>query len=635
MGLHAIDLAIIAAYLVAVVFVGFYLSRRASEDIDSYFLGGNDVPWWVLGTSNASSMFDITGTMWIVSLLFVYGMKGVWIPWLWPLFNQVFLMIYVATWIRRSGVLTGAEWMTTRFGKETGGELARISVLVFALVSVIGFLSYAFQGIGKFSAVFFPFGWEPEVYACIFMGVCAVYVVLGGMYSVVFTDVIQFLVLTIGSIIVGYVAFTTVSPAELAASVPNGWKDLFFGWRLDLDWSNQLPQVNDRIQQDGYEFFTIFMMMVLFKGFLVSAAGPAPNYDMQRVLAARDSREAALMSGFVSVCTTPRWLLIGGITTLGAVSFQSEMAAMGGSIDFEMLLPWVIRDFVPVGLTGLLLAGLLAAFMSTFDSTVNAGAAYLVNDVLKRYLLPDASERTYVLASYAASFLLVAVGIGFGLMSRSIDSVTQWIVSGLYGGYAAPNLLKWHWWRLNGAGYFSGMIGGMVVALAMPVLFPEMSALSSFPYILVVSIATSVAGSYATPPTRMAVLRDFYMSVCPWGLWGPVREAAQAKDPEFEPNANAGRDAVNVLVGIAWQTALFVAPVALLFFDYATLAGALAVAGVTTFFLKRNWYDRLADAPTSDAARQRARQRAAEAAADAAAEQPAASDDAAPEVARP
>lgn len=607
MGLHPIDLAIIGAYLVAVVLVGFYLSRRAGEDIGNYFLGGNDVPWWVLGTSNASSMFDITGTMWIVSLLFVYGMKGVWIPWLWPLFNQVFLMVYLATWIRRSGVLTGAEWMTTRFGRDVGGELARISVLIFAIVSVIGFLSYAFQGIGKFSAVFFPFDWGPEVYACIFMGICAIYVVLGGMYSVVFTDVIQFVVLTISGLIVGYVAFTTVSPTALTNAVPEGWMELFFGWRLDLDWSNHLPQVNERISEDGYEFFTIFMMMVLFKGFLVSAAGPASNYDMQRVLAARDSREAALMSGFVSVCTVPRWFLVAGITTLAAVSFQPEMAAMGSSIDFEMLLPWVVRDFVPIGVTGLLLAGLLAAFMSTFDSTVNAGAAYLVNDIFKRYIYPDASERVYVIASYVASFLLVGIGIGFGLMSRSIDSVTQWIVSGLFGGYAAPNVLKWHWWRLNGTGYFAGMIGGMGVALAFPVVYPETSALHTFPYILAVSGVACVAGSYLAPPTEQKVLREFYMSVRPWGFWGPIHELALEKDPSFEKNKNALRDATNVLVGIAWQTSLFVVPVALLFFDYATLAGALTVAGVSTVFLKRNWYDQLDEGETSDTERERVR----------------------------
>ena len=153
MNLHPIDLVIIGLYLIVVVVIGFLVSRRAGQDMDSYFLGGKSMPWWLLGIANASSMFDITGTMWLVYILFVYGMKGVWLPWLWPTFNQVFLMIYLAVWIRRSNVLTGAEWITTRFGPGRGGELSRISVVIFALASVIGFLGYAFQGIGKFTAV--------------------------------------------------------------------------------------------------------------------------------------------------------------------------------------------------------------------------------------------------------------------------------------------------------------------------------------------------------------------------------------------------------------------------------------------------------------------------------------------------
>lgn len=593
MSLHPIDLTIIGGYLGAIVALGFWLSRRAGRDIGSYFLSGNTVPWYVLGMSNASSMFDITGTMWLVSVIFVYGLKGVWVPWLWPLFNQVFLMIYLSVWVRRSGVLTGAEWMATRFGKRWKGELSRISVLVFALVSVIGFLSYAFQGIGKFATVFFPYDLAPQTYAAIFMGICAVYVVVGGMYSVIATDVLQFVILTVASLIVGWIAFTTVTPAELQAAVPGGWDELFFGWRLDVDWSTQLPAVTDRIAEDGWELFTIFFMMIAFKGMLVSAAGPTPSYDMQRILAARTPREAALMSGFVSVCTVPRWFLIAGTTVLGLVFFQSDLAAMGDGIDFEMMLPWVMNEFLPIGLTGLLLAGLLAAFMSTFDSTVNAGAAYLVNDVYKRYIHPEASQSWLIWVSYGASFLVVVVGITFGYLSESINSVTQWIVSGLYGGYAAPNMLKWHWWRFNGAGYFGGMMTGIVAALLFPVLAPDLSALDSFPFILMLSAVASVAGSLLTEPTDEETLKHFYKSVRPWGFWGPIHDKVVAGGPAFEGNRGFARDATNVVVGIAWQTALYLAPVALLVFDYETLAGAVAIVTVTSVILKKNWYDRL------------------------------------------
>ena len=114
------------------------------------------MPWWVLSMSNAASMFDISGTIWLIMLLYVYGLKSVFIPWLWPVFNQIFLMVYLSAWLRRSGAITGAEWITLRFGRDTGAEASRISVVLFALVSVIAFTGYAFVGIAKFAEVFCP-----------------------------------------------------------------------------------------------------------------------------------------------------------------------------------------------------------------------------------------------------------------------------------------------------------------------------------------------------------------------------------------------------------------------------------------------------------------------------------------------
>ncbi|MBN1855291.1 MAG: hypothetical protein JW829_21350 [Pirellulales bacterium] len=100
MTLHYVDVAIIIVYLVSTILIGFWVSKRASKNLDSYFLGGKSLPWYLLGISNASGMFDITGTMWLVYLLFIYGLKSIWIPWVWPTFNQIFLMVYLATWLR-------------------------------------------------------------------------------------------------------------------------------------------------------------------------------------------------------------------------------------------------------------------------------------------------------------------------------------------------------------------------------------------------------------------------------------------------------------------------------------------------------------------------------------------------------
>ncbi len=594
MNIHPVDISIVVAYLIGTVLTGVWISRKASQNLDSYFLGGKTLPWYLLGISNASGMFDITGTMWLVYLLFVYGVKSVFIPWLWPTFNQVFLMIYLAIWLRRSNVLTGAQWIRTRFGNDLGAELSHISVVIFALVSVIGFLSYAFQGIGKFAAVFFPWDVSPNVYALVFMGITTVYVILGGMYSVVLTDLIQFVLLSVVSVFIAVIAMTKTDAQSIAAVVPDGWKSIWFGWRLDMDWTGLIDQVNVRISEDGWSMFTIFLMMVLFKGVLASMAGPAPNYDMQRVLAAKNPKESALMSGSVSlILFLPRYLLIAGVSVLALVFFSPDLHAMGADVDFEQILPFVIRNFIPTGLVGLMIAGLLAAFMSTFDSTVNAGAAYLVNDIYKRYINKNASEKKYVWMSYLCSIVIVIVGISFGFMTSSINAVLGWIVAGLYGGYMAPNILKWYWWRLNGFGYFYGMITGILASLIVPKILPDVSALNSFPILLILSFAASIIASLVTKPEDDETLISFYTSVRPWGLWGPVRAKVMAQSPEFKPNTSFGRDMINVAVGIIWQLTFTLIPIYLIIREFKAMAATVVVMIATSIFLKRNWYDRL------------------------------------------
>ncbi len=596
MQLHIIDLSILFAYLVLTVGIGLYISKRASRNLDSYFLGGKTLPWYVLGISNASGMFDITGTMWLVYLCFVYGLKSAWIPWLWPVFNQVFLMVYMAAWMRRSNVLTGAEWMTTRFGGGRGAKLAHISVVIFALVSVVGFLTYAFEGIGKFSAQFLPWDLSPDTYALIFMGITSLYVIKGGMYSVVFTEVLQFIIMTVGSIAVGIIAMVHVSPEMLDKVIPAGWKNVFFGWNLDLDWSGILDAVNTKIQADGYSLFTIFMMMVLFKGVLVSMAGPAPNYDMQRILATKSPKEAAKMSGLVSVVLfLPRYMMVAGLTVLALVYFSPRLQTMGPGIDFEMILPYAIKNFIPVGLIGVLAAGLISAFMSTFAATVNAAPAYIVNDIYKKYINPNAGDKTYIRLSYLSSFAVISLGILFGYIAESINEVTLWLVSALWGGYAASNVLKWYWWRLNGYGYFWGMMSGIASALVIPKALPALSPLEGFPIILAVSTAGCLLGSFLTQPDEEEVLKAFYKQVRPWGAWKPIRLKVMAEDPAFQPNKDFKRDMVNVAVGMVWQLTLVALPMYIVIKENMSIITAAIVLFITSMILKKNWWNKLED----------------------------------------
>lgn len=604
MKLAPLDLGIIAAYLIATVFIGFWISKKASRNLQAYFLGGKTLPWYVLGLSNASGMFDITGTMWTVSVFFIYGVKGAFIPWIWPVWNQIFLMIFLAVWLRRSNVMTGAEWIRFRFGNGRGARMAHDVVVIFAVVAVIGFIAYGFQGIGKFSTEFLP--WDlttkigslsiesPNMYAIIIMGITTIYVIKGGMYSVVLTEILQFMIMTIASIIVGIIAINLVSAEQISAAVPDGWKSIFFDWRLNLDWGNLMPAVNKRIAEDGFDFFGWAIIMMIFKGVLVSIAGPVPSYDMQRILATRTPKDAAKMSGIVSIVLhPPRTFMIIGLTVIALVYLSPEMQTMGAGVDFEMVLPYTVSNFIPPGITGLLLAGLIAAFMSTFAANVNAAPAYLVNDIYKRYINPNASSKTNVRMSYLASFILVIVGIAFGFIVDTIDSVTKWIVSGLFGGYTAANFLKWIWWRFNGTGYFWGMIAGIAAALVTPVMFPGLTSLNAFPIVLAISLAGCFTGTFTTPPESMEVLKEFYRKTRPWGFWEPVYRELLKDDPSAEKNTNFGRDMFNSLIGIIWHMTLVLTPIYLVLRESISMWITVGVFVITSAILKFNWLDKL------------------------------------------
>ncbi|MBC2606653.1 sodium:solute symporter family protein [Pelagicoccus albus] len=593
MELHLIDLCLICLYLLTVLAFGALSLRKAGADLDSYFLGGRKVPWYLLGISNASSMFDIAGTMWLVSVVFVYGAKGAWLPWLWPTFNQVFLMVYLSQWIRRSGALTGGDWMTTRFKNPLGLEMSRLAVVVFAILGVVGFSAYAFKGLAGFASAFLPPTLEPTTYAAILVGVSLVYASMGGIRSVIFTDVVQFSLLVAISIVMGYFAMTLTTAESIREVTPDGWASLWFGRELDLDWSNLLPQLDDIIALQGYELFFPFFMMMLLKGFLVSVAGPAPNFDMQRILATRNPREAALMSGVVSLALFPRWILVTGITVLGLVFYSTDLRLQDPAFDHELMLPHVIREFVPIGLKGLIIVGFLAAFMSTFDSTINAGTAYLVNDIYKRYLRPNLSSSSYIRFCYLASFLVVGIGVALSYFMESINDIMGWIVSGLWGGYAAPNLLKWHWWRLNGIGYFCGMMGGIVSSFVLPELLPGTSYIQVFPGIFLVSLAATVAGSLLSRPEDFETLGRFYKQVRPWGAWGPVLQYLRLQEPEVAPNRDWPRHIVNVAVGTVWHFMLVVIPIFLVIKEFKSMWICVGVFMLCCFVLKASWFDRL------------------------------------------
>jgi len=606
MKLGVIDFAIILAYLSSTIIIGLVMKKYAKQGKGSYLLGGNKLPWYMLGLSNASGMFDISGTMMLVTWAFVYGLKSIWIPWLWPVFNQVFLMVYLSMWLRRSNATTGAEWIATRFGTGSGSRMSHNIVVVYALISCLGFLAYGFIGLGKFMMIFIP--WEyispiipfevsaeyiPHIYGIIFTLFAMFYAIIGGMRSIVWADVLQYIIMTVSALAVGIIAMNGLAKMG-ALNVPEGWMSPGFGWTLNLDWNNIIPEVNQHIKSDGYSLFGIFMMMVIFKGILVSAAGPAPNYDMQKILSTKNPREASLMSGFVSVVLMPiRYFMVVGFAVLGLLYYEELNLIVGDDIDFEQILPAAINSFVPVGLIGLLLAGLLAAFMSTFAGTLNAAQAYVINDIYLKYINPEATNKKISSISYLVGIIVVIVSIGFGLVAENVNSILQWIVSALFGSYVASNVVKWYWWRFNGHGYFWGMVSGLAAAMFIPILFPGVLQLYLFPVFLIISIAGCVFGTYMYPATDDETLMNFYKNVRPWGFWKPIHDKVVALDPDFKRNKDFKRDMFNIMVGVVAQTVLVILPFYIIVGNYTALTITLAILAVSLFLLKKYWYDHM------------------------------------------
>jgi SSS family solute:Na+ symporter len=608
MKLQLIDISILLLYLATMIFIGFWYRKKAKQNKESYMLGGKSLPWYKLGLSDASDMFDISGTMWMVALCFVYGLKSIWIPWLWPVFNQVFMMMFLSKWLRRSNANTGAEWLQTRFGLiGKGVRASHIVVIAFALLSCFGFLAYGFIGLGKFMEIFIPWdvvkgyvpfdvpaAYVPHVYGIIFTLFAMFYSILGGMHSIVLGDMIKYAIMTVACIAIAVIAMTHLQGHTL--NVPKGWANPFFGWKLNLDWSHIAADANKKIADDGFSLFSLFFGMMLLKGVFASLAGPAPNYDMQKVLSTRSPKDASKMTGFVSIILLPiRYSMVIGLTVLALLYYnQLYLKGPDGVTDFERILPATINNFLPAGVLGLVLTGLLGAFMGTFSGTLNAAQAYIVNDIYLKYFNPAASTKKIISMNYIVGILVVIIGIGLGLLAKNVNDILQWIVGGLYGGYVAANCLKWFWWRFNANGFFWGMAVGIVAALVMPYVNSGLP-LYWWPVLFLLSLSGSIIGTYASAPTDEAVLKSFYKTVRPWGFWKPVHELVVAEDPTFVGNKRFKLDMFNVALGIVAQLCLTILPMYLILSMNTPLWITIGILAVIIAVLKRTWWDKLED----------------------------------------
>jgi len=425
----------------------------------------------------------------------------------------------------------------------------------------------------------FVITYKPQTMAVAILALTTLYVVLGGLYGVVITDIIQTVILSFACLLIGWVAFTEISPEMIHDATGNGWASLWPEWQITRFHGTK---------NGMYEMFGFLTIAWIVKGVLLNAGGPGQLYDFQRYLAARNPRDAAKVAAAWPFFLTVRWMMVAAITLLA-------LCGIGNPEDAEEVMPIVLQKYLPMGLKGLVIAGLLSAFMSTFSSTANSGASYVVRDIWQPLFRPRADERHLVRYSYLATIGVVVAGMIVGLNADSITSIWGWIMMALGGAVIMPNVLRWYWWRLNGWGYAAGTLGGIALSLVVP-LFPEMPIYVQFPLISLGSLCACVVVSLITPPDEPETLQKFYRFVRPFGIWRPVRDTCGLTSQELaDPAESPWRTVFNTLIACCGVTGLYLFPMYLVGHWYVQAGvwfGVFCCAAVVLYFTWYRWLPR-------------------------------------------
>jgi len=584
-----IDYSIIIVYLLILIGIGIYLQKRASKSTESFFLGDKNMPWWALGASGMASNLDVSGTMIIAALIYALGVQGFFIEIRGGVvLILAFFMIFMGKWNRRAEVMTTAEWMEFRFGKGKQGEAARVLAAIAQLIFAIWAITYFIQGAGIFLSEIL--GISPDLAAILMISLCAFYAALSGLYGVVYTEVFQGgLILFVIIYVVSHVMINITLPETFVVSVPMGDGQFQQITQNLKDWSNFLPrwEMNVPGEYSQYNLIGLATIMYIFRSSIDGMSGSG-GYMIQRFYAAKNEREVGLLSVFWIFLLSFRWPFIMSIAILG-ISFSQT----GQVIDNpETVLPKVLMEVFPVGIKGLLVAGLLAAAMSTYVAIVNSGAAYWVNDLYQRFIRPEATNKQLILHSRVASIAIVILGLLSTYLFTSLNDVWGFLTMGFGVGLIVPQFIRWYWWRFNGYGYAGGTILGMITAITIRFVFEDIPEMPSFYLTAAITFVGSIAISYMFPATNSEDLEHFYSKTRPFGFWGPVR--AKFSDEIIAPIAAENRrDIVATFFAVPWMLFLGITPMMVVTkqWTYALICGSiLLVLSVVLYFI---WYKHL------------------------------------------
>lgn len=520
--LHPIDIAILVGFFALSTGIALRYRKEAGKDLDSFFLGGRNLPWYIAGISMVATTFAADTPLAVTEMVAKQGIAGNWLWWCF-LAGGMFTTFFFARLWRKAGVLTEVEFIELRYSGKPAAWLRGFKAIYLGLLMnmlIIGWVNLALMAILE---VFFEI---PETRAFWITGaamlIAAIYSALSGLKGVAVTDAFQFVIAMVGTIVLAVLVVNSDRVGGIA-----GLKDNLPEGSLDF-----LPSLGDA--PDGNTLalslgsFFAFVGMQWWASWYPGAEPGGGGYIAQRMMSTRSEKDALFATLFFQIahyCIRPwPWILVG----LSCILLYPDLA------DDKLRNGYVLamKEFLPVGLRGLLLVAFFAAYLSTISTQLNWGAGYVVNDLYYRFMRRDASDRHLVWASRIVTLAIMALGLFITQFFDSISGVWLFIVE-CGAGLGLVLILRWFWWRISAWSEIAATAAPFA-GYAIAVFGFQWSHPESFFFTVAFTTAAWGIVTFSTRPTPEKQLQKFYQRVNPGGWWpNNIASSGGTHRPEF------------------------------------------------------------------------------------------------------
>ncbi len=582
MQLSTIDWSIIISFFVLSLGIGLYASRQAGKSAADFFLSGRNMPWWLLGISMVATTFSADTPNLVTDIIRKNGVSGNWVWWAFLLTGMLTVFVYAKLW-RRSGVLTDLEFYELRYSGAPAAFLRGFRAIylgVFFNVMIMATVTLAAIKIGGILL-----GLSPLQVVLIASIVTVVYTSLGGLRGVILTDFFQFILAMIGMVGAAYVVLQIPEVGGLQNLLEHTKVNPKLNFIPDFsDWSTLVP------------LFIIPLAVQWWASWYPGAEPGGGGYIAQRMLAAKDEKNAmgaTLLFNIAHYALRPwPWIII-ALCSIVVFPEIADIERAFPNIDKSLLnddlaFPAML-SYLPTGLLGLVIAALIAAFMSTISTHLNWGSSYVVNDFYQRFVKPEATEKELVLIGRISTVVLMLFAALLALwLTNALQAFN--ILLQIGAGTGLIFILRWFWWRINAYSEITAMVVSFLVAVYFQV-GPHQDLASHWQLLSGVIITTIawVAATFATRPTSMETLKSFYQKIKPhrsgWYSVAKLMDGELTKPSE----SSLSLELVSMLAGCLMIYGILFATGYLIYGQMSMflISSVIAIAG--GFIMYRNW----------------------------------------------